>query len=160
RSSRFTCRADNPNSCAACDCLICFFKAFLSTTSRSRSRWVMVRTPSSFTFPAWPCQGDISTWHKGDILIWRRHHSDCVLTRFIVSRYSDRDTSRCMRLFPSITLLALLLPANTLAATCGSHGTRESLFVSTQWLADHLKDKNLVVLAIGDEKEYKQAHIP
>ena len=23
------------------------------------------------------------------------------------------------------------------AATCGGHGTRESLFVSTKWLADH-----------------------
>lgn len=57
--------------------------------------------------------------------------------------------------------LAALLPAVALAATCGGHGTRETLFVSTQWLADHLKDKNLVILAIGnDEKEFQEAHIP
>jgi len=65
-----------------------------------------------------------------------------------------------MKLMRSIGILAALLPLGALAATCGGHGTRESLFVSTQWLADHLKDKNLVVLAIGDEKDYQQAHIP
>ena len=45
------------------------------------------------------------------------------------------------------------------AATCGGHGTRESLFVSTQWLADHLKDANLVVLAVGSKADYDAGHI-
>jgi thiosulfate/3-mercaptopyruvate sulfurtransferase len=45
------------------------------------------------------------------------------------------------------------------AATCGGHGTRESLFVSTQWLADHLKDANLVVLAVGSKTDYDAGHI-
>jgi thiosulfate/3-mercaptopyruvate sulfurtransferase len=45
------------------------------------------------------------------------------------------------------------------AATCGGHGTRESLFVSTKWLADHAKDSNLVVLAVGDKAEYDAEHI-
>ena len=46
------------------------------------------------------------------------------------------------------------------AATCGGHGTRESLLVSTGWLADHLKDPKLVILAVGDKGEYDTAHIP
>ncbi|MEO8595583.1 MAG: sulfurtransferase [Candidatus Solibacter sp.] len=61
------------------------------------------------------------------------------------------------------TWLALLLAgASTvsMAATCGGHGTRESLFVSTKWLSDHLKDPNLVVLAVGDKAAYAAGHIP
>ena len=45
------------------------------------------------------------------------------------------------------------------AATCGGHGTQESLFVSTGWLADHMKDANLVVLAVGDKSDYDAEHI-
>ncbi len=45
------------------------------------------------------------------------------------------------------------------AAACGGHGTRESLFVSTQWLADHIKDANLVVLAVGTKADYDAGHI-
>ncbi len=60
--------------------------------------------------------------------------------------------------------LALLLAAVGTgiagAATCGGHGTRESLFVSTKWLADHQKDANLVVLAVGDKADYDAGHIP
>lgn len=34
-------------------------------------------------------------------------------------------------------------------------------FVSTQWLSDHLKDKDIVVLQVGfSRNEYKYAHIP
>jgi rhodanese-related sulfurtransferase len=36
---------------------------------------------------------------------------------------------------------------------------RESLFVSTKWLADHLKDANLVVLAVGEKADYDAGHI-
>jgi thiosulfate/3-mercaptopyruvate sulfurtransferase len=46
-----------------------------------------------------------------------------------------------------------------MAAACGGHGTRESLFVSTQWLADHMKDANLVVLAVGSKADYDAGHI-
>jgi thiosulfate/3-mercaptopyruvate sulfurtransferase len=60
-----------------------------------------------------------------------------------------------------ILAIAALLPAAAFAADCGGHGTRETTFVTTQWLADHLKDKNLVVLAIGaDQKQFEEAHIP
>lgn len=57
-------------------------------------------------------------------------------------------------------LFACLTAAHTMsAATCGGHGDRNTMLVSTDWLAQHLKDKNLVILAIGQEADYKE-HIP
>jgi len=47
-----------------------------------------------------------------------------------------------------------------LAATCGGHGDPSTMVVSTAWLADHLKDPNVVVLALGTKEEYAAAHIP
>jgi thiosulfate/3-mercaptopyruvate sulfurtransferase len=55
--------------------------------------------------------------------------------------------------------LALFLAGAAAGATCGGHGTRESLIVSTQWLADHIKDANLVVLAVGEKADYDAGHI-
>lgn len=60
-------------------------------------------------------------------------------------------------------LSALILAAfatSAPAATCGGHGDRSSMVVSTAWLAGHLKDPNLVILAIGDKADYTAAHIP
>ena len=37
---------------------------------------------------------------------------------------------------------------------------RKSMIVSTDWLAKHLTDKSLVLLQVGDKKEYDAAHIP
>jgi thiosulfate/3-mercaptopyruvate sulfurtransferase len=51
-------------------------------------------------------------------------------------------------------------PAAVLAAPCGGHGDRGSMVVATSWLAAHLSDANLVVLAVGDKSEYDKAHIP
>jgi thiosulfate/3-mercaptopyruvate sulfurtransferase len=56
-------------------------------------------------------------------------------------------------------LAALAVPALALACTAG-HGTAETLFVSTSWLADHLKDSNLVILAVGMKSDYDAGHIP
>ena len=44
--NRFTCRTLSPSSSAASRCVISFFFAFLSVTSRSRSAWVISRCPS------------------------------------------------------------------------------------------------------------------
>src|ERR1017187_10611442 len=55
--------------------------------------------------------------------------------------------------------LALWLAGVAAAATCGGHGTPESLVVSTKWLADHVKDANLVVLAVGSKADYDAGHI-
>jgi len=37
---------------------------------------------------------------------------------------------------------------------------RSSMIVSTEWLAKHLNDEHLVLLQVGDKKEYDVAHIP
>jgi len=58
-------------------------------------------------------------------------------------------------------LALVLFPATLVyASPCGGHGARDTVFVSTSWLAHSLKDPHLVVLAIGDQKEYQQEHIP
>jgi thiosulfate/3-mercaptopyruvate sulfurtransferase len=57
-----------------------------------------------------------------------------------------------------LILSALLtVPASILA--CGGHGTPETLLVSTSWLAAHLKDPNLVILAVGAKTDFEAAHI-
>ncbi len=37
---------------------------------------------------------------------------------------------------------------------------RDSMIVSTDWLGKHLNDDSLVLLQVGDKKEYDAAHIP
>jgi thiosulfate/3-mercaptopyruvate sulfurtransferase len=65
-----------------------------------------------------------------------------------------------LRKIGALTLLVLGAGAGAAgAATCGGHGTRETLFVSTKWLADHMHDVNLVVLAVGEKSEYDAEHI-
>lgn len=42
-----------------------------------------------------------------------------------------------------------------------SDGVRSEMLVSTKWLADHLKDPNLVILHLADNlSDYKRGHIP
>lgn len=43
---------------------------------------------------------------------------------------------------------------------CGGHGTQQSMVVSASGLADRLKDRALVIFAVGDEGEYDEGHIP
>src|SRR5580698_6849838 len=54
-------------------------------------------------------------------------------------------------------LLAIFCAA---ALASGTHGTRESLLVSTAWLAEHLRDPKLVLLTVVDEKGFAEEHIP
>jgi thiosulfate/3-mercaptopyruvate sulfurtransferase len=56
--------------------------------------------------------------------------------------------------------LLLALAASVAAFGCGGHGTPETMFVSTAWLATHLKDPNQVILAVGDKADYEAGHIP
>jgi thiosulfate/3-mercaptopyruvate sulfurtransferase len=61
-----------------------------------------------------------------------------------------------MRLSPILsTAFALALAASSPAAP-----SRDALVVSTAWLAQHLKDPELVLLHVGDKAEYDAAHIP
>lgn len=57
------------------------------------------------------------------------------------------------------TCLAIGQLANG-APVCGGHGDRNTLLVTTGWLADHLKDPNLVVLGVGQDGDYEKGHIP
>jgi thiosulfate/3-mercaptopyruvate sulfurtransferase len=56
--------------------------------------------------------------------------------------------------------LILFTAICTAAFACGTHGTRESMLVSTAWLAEHLRDPKLVLLTVVDEKGYAEEHIP
>lgn len=62
-----------------------------------------------------------------------------------------------MRFPIAVLLLALSLRA---APVCGGVRDRSTMLVSTAWLAEHLRDPKLVVVAIGQEAEFAAAHIP
>jgi thiosulfate/3-mercaptopyruvate sulfurtransferase len=53
-------------------------------------------------------------------------------------------------------LLLVLIAALPLLAI----SPRQSMVVTTHWLAAHLKDSNLVLLHVGDKDEYAAKHIP
>jgi thiosulfate/3-mercaptopyruvate sulfurtransferase len=61
-------------------------------------------------------------------------------------------------------LLALLLITAFAPASANSSNTspdnREPMLVTVDWLADHLKDPSLVLLQIGEKKDYDKGHIP
>jgi thiosulfate/3-mercaptopyruvate sulfurtransferase len=60
------------------------------------------------------------------------------------------------------TLLALIALAVLLVAPTISQAqtnARDSMIVSTEWLGKHLNDDGLVLLQVGDKKEYDAAHI-
>jgi thiosulfate/3-mercaptopyruvate sulfurtransferase len=59
------------------------------------------------------------------------------------------------------TFAAVVLAFTSLLCMHDTHGkVRTSMIVSTEWLAKHLNDKSLVLLQVGDRKEYDAAHIP
>jgi thiosulfate/3-mercaptopyruvate sulfurtransferase len=63
-----------------------------------------------------------------------------------------------MRLLPAVCVFAIIaLPAGMDVHAADS---REALVVSAAWLAQHLKDPNLVVLHVGLKPEYDAGHIP
>ncbi|HUK29535.1 MAG TPA: sulfurtransferase [Candidatus Acidoferrum sp.] len=67
-----------------------------------------------------------------------------------------------MKLAGAIIALAMIVaaPVKATPATCGGHGDKNTMLVSTDWLAEHLKDPNLVMLAVGQKSEYDAGHIP
>ncbi|GLQ87665.1 sulfurtransferase [Dyella flagellata] len=52
------------------------------------------------------------------------------------------------------------LPYGAHAQTAASAAVQAEPWVSTAWLNSHLHDPNLVLLQIGEESDYKSAHIP
>jgi len=61
-----------------------------------------------------------------------------------------------------LALLVLVLSAGTfeLRANTNESAVRSSQIVSTEWLAQHLKDDSLVLLQVGDKADFAAAHIP
>ena len=59
-------------------------------------------------------------------------------------------------LLPPLLVIALLPSVQATANT----KVRESMIVSTDWLAKHLNDDSLVLLQVGEKAEYEAGHIP
>jgi thiosulfate/3-mercaptopyruvate sulfurtransferase len=64
------------------------------------------------------------------------------------------------RRFSAWIATCLLATAAYGAPTCGGHGNKDTMIVSTAWLASHLKDPNLVIISIGAKPDYDKEHIP
>jgi thiosulfate/3-mercaptopyruvate sulfurtransferase len=62
------------------------------------------------------------------------------------------------KLFYSIAIVGLVLLTQPVCQA--QPKVRESMIVSTEWLAKHLNDDGLVLLHVGDKKEYDVAHLP
>jgi thiosulfate/3-mercaptopyruvate sulfurtransferase len=55
---------------------------------------------------------------------------------------------------------AIVPGAQAAPAPCGGHGDKNTMMVSTAWLAEHLNDSNLAVIVIEDKDEFNKGHIP
>jgi thiosulfate/3-mercaptopyruvate sulfurtransferase len=66
------------------------------------------------------------------------------------------------RWLPATAVMAMFcIPgAGKAQPACGGHGDRGSMVISSSWLAQHLADPNLVILAVGQKSEYDAGHIP
>ena len=67
-------------------------------------------------------------------------------------------------LFPALLLIFLLAgslsSAQQKTAAGPTSADREPMLVTVDWLVDHLSDPSLVLLQIGDKKDYDKGHIP
>ena len=63
-----------------------------------------------------------------------------------------------MRVFRAVCLLAVV--TSLAGTTVHAADSRDSVVVSPAWLAQHLKDPNLVLLHVGLKPEYDAGHIP
>lgn len=59
-----------------------------------------------------------------------------------------------------ILAVAVLAVASTVCLNDAHAKVRSSMIVTTDWVAKHLNDKFLVLLQVGDRKEYDAVHIP
>ncbi len=65
------------------------------------------------------------------------------------------------RALAAASVLCAVLPAARAAAqTPAARDPRAALLVSPAWLAQHLRDPDLVLLHVGEHAEYNRAHIP
>jgi thiosulfate/3-mercaptopyruvate sulfurtransferase len=64
------------------------------------------------------------------------------------------------RLSFALTAIILAISFGSSAQAVGDPKVRDSLIVSTDWLAKHLNDDSLVLLQVGEKEEYLARHIP
>lgn len=65
------------------------------------------------------------------------------------------------KLLTNLTAMVAVLAFTSLACPDNANAkVRSSMIVSTAWVANHLNDDSLVLLQVGDKKEYDAAHIP
>ncbi|MGB7624754.1 MAG: sulfurtransferase [Terriglobia bacterium] len=51
-------------------------------------------------------------------------------------------------------------PGTPVTANAENSSTHNTLLVSTAWLEEHLKDQSLVLIHVGEKKDYEAGHIP
>ena len=60
---------------------------------------------------------------------------------------------------PTLTI-GIALVSSAFAAAHANSEVRQSMIVTTDWLAKHLNDDSLVLLQVGERKDYDAEHIP
>jgi thiosulfate/3-mercaptopyruvate sulfurtransferase len=65
-----------------------------------------------------------------------------------------------LALLPVLLLWGFYSSAQEKSATNPASAPREPMLVTVDWLADHLGDPSLVLLHIGEKKDYDTGHIP
>jgi thiosulfate/3-mercaptopyruvate sulfurtransferase len=67
---------------------------------------------------------------------------------------------RPVRLALLLAMFVPLAPSRPTSPPVGAHSTGDDFVVSTAWLAEHLRDPNLVLLEVGPKESYHAGHIP
>ncbi len=64
------------------------------------------------------------------------------------------------KMFFAVAASAIVIAALIPKPARAQNDARSKLLVSTEWLAKHLKDPNLVLLQVGEKGEYAKQHLP
>ncbi len=80
--------------------------------------------------------------------------------KFKVASFKNMKNNIALTLFTGLVALALIPSPQAIGRPAGDPAVRKSMIVSTDWLAQHLKDDSLVLLQVGEKDEYTAAHIP
>jgi thiosulfate/3-mercaptopyruvate sulfurtransferase len=68
--------------------------------------------------------------------------------------------ARLIVLATLVILCATVPGAQAAPAPCGGHGDKNTMLVSTSWLAEHLNDPNVVVIVVWNKADFDKGHIP
>jgi thiosulfate/3-mercaptopyruvate sulfurtransferase len=77
--------------------------------------------------------------------------------RYLVDHLQEASN---MRFSAAAAIAALLLLPAAASAQVANGSSRDKLVVSTAWLAEHLTDRDLVVLQVGRKATYDTGHVP